>query len=216
MFAVFILQINICKTAFPCSRIKAALQVMEIISMVSKCCLALHKGVCCRHEQRGEWRSCERGMSPDPAVNETLPVPLSVLTGRLCHTTDWSCRQAPAVTIPLPWAAYWVVSIKKTSVSWVPAFSMVDMFVAQQAKAIPPVKHKQKERGGEPFFLYNQSLRKFDSVLNRKRKTFRFLEIALFLFSQTFQLVQKQWVISDWCDSHIFFEILLIVWQLPM
>lgn len=72
---------------------------MEMISMVSKCCLALHKGV---HEQSGERRSCERGIPPDPAVNETLPVPLSVLTVRLCHTTHWSCRLAPAVAIPLP------------------------------------------------------------------------------------------------------------------
>lgn len=144
---------------------------MEMISVVSQCCLALHKGDCGQHEQRGEWRAvtCERGSPPDPAVNATLPVPLSVLTGRLCHTTHWSCCLAPAVAILLPWAAYWVVSIKKTSVSWVLAFRMVDIFVAQQAKATPLVKRRQKEEAWI-FCLYNQSRGKFHSVLNGKRK----------------------------------------------
>ncbi|KAF3690842.1 hypothetical protein EXN66_Car006516 [Channa argus] len=68
---------------------------METINTVSKCS-ALHKGVCGQHEQRRGRRSCWRGNPSDPVDNETLPVPLSVLTGRLCHTTHQSsCSRHP-------------------------------------------------------------------------------------------------------------------------
>lgn len=54
------------------------------------------------------------------------------------------------------------------------AFGLVDMFVAQQGKAIPPVKPRQKDRGEKNsnafLFLCNKSLGKFDSVLNGKSK----------------------------------------------
>ena len=87
MFAAHLLQINLCKTVILQQNYGSiSCGFVEIISAVSECCLALHKGVCGRREQRGGWRSCERGIPSDPAVNETFPVPLSVLTGRLCHT----------------------------------------------------------------------------------------------------------------------------------
>lgn len=93
---------------------------VEVIRMVSKWFFRLFAKTSVDSANREErledlW---ETGVPPDLAVNETLPVPLSVLTGRLCHTTRWGCCLAPAVSIPFPWAAYWVVSIKKTSVSW--------------------------------------------------------------------------------------------------
>lgn len=43
------------------------------------------------------------------------------------------------------------------------AFSFADMFVAQQAKAIPPVKEKK-------YISSNQAMGKFESVLNGKVK----------------------------------------------
>lgn len=52
-----------------------------------------------QHEQRAEQRSCERGILPDPVVSEALPVPLLVLTARLCELHSGA---APAVIIVPP------------------------------------------------------------------------------------------------------------------
>lgn len=201
MFAAHLLQINLCKTVILQQNYGSiSCGFVEIISAVSECCLALHKGVCGRREQRGGWRSCERGIPSDPAVNETFPVPLSVLTGRLCHTIQagaaaWLLR-SPSTSLSSILSCQYQKK-KKKSVSWVLAFGLVDMFVAQQAKAIPPVKPRQRERKrkkAKNFFLYNQSLGKFDSLLNGKKKKKKSSGSwnRLLLFSQTFQLVQKQ------------------------
>lgn len=148
-----------------------AAYTVGFISAVSKCCLAFYKGVCGRREQIGGWRSCERGIPFDPAVNETLPVPLSVLTGRLCHTIRWSCCLAPAVAIHFP-EQHTELSVSKKNLFFLSASIQFGRYVCCTAgKSYSSCQTQtERERKNSNLFLYNQSLGKFDSVLNEKKK----------------------------------------------
>lgn len=148
-----------------------------MISMVSKCCLGFHKGVCGRHEHRGERRSCERAIPPDPAVNETLPVPLSVLTGRLCHTAlelpPGSCSRHPTSLSSILSCQY------KKILCFLTASIQFGRYVC--CDAIPPFKRRQKE-GEKKFFLNNQSPGKFDPALNKNKDRNKSFHFFFFFF----------------------------------
>lgn len=145
LFAALFRKIEQCERQPVCS---GALRVVGRWLALRWCCFVHHKWLLWSVWTGDRQGCCETGIPPDLAGNEALPVPLSVLTWMLCHAARWgllpgSCSHRPATLSSILSCQY----EKNNKPLFLCAFSLVDVFVAQQAEAGIPLCQTQKERG---------------------------------------------------------------------